>query len=148
MWSVSERPGLRRISDPLIAAAPAGVRIRTRIQVTDAEAAALTTVGVFLGSVYRSELAERLRRGRMGGESHGAWRAERKQVVTAVSSSRWAGAITRAVDDQYQLGMRGLAAHVADLRAAVDVLAERCALRPGERAPGRGRRGRTSARSR
>ena len=31
--------------------------------------------------------------------------------------SQWAGAITRIVDDQYQLGMRGLAAHVADRRA-------------------------------
>ncbi len=63
------------------------------------------------------------------------WRTQRKQVLTAVSSSRWAGAITRAVEDQYQLGMRGLAAHVADLRAAVAVLEQRCALRPGELAP-------------
>jgi hypothetical protein len=55
-----------------------------------------------------------------------------------VSSSRWAGAITRAVEDQYQLGIRGLAAHVRDLRAAVDVLEARCALRPGERAPSGG----------
>ena len=60
------------------------------------------------------------------------WRAERKRAVTAASSSRWAGAITRAVEDQYQLGMRGLAAHVGDLRAAVEVLEPRCALRPGE----------------
>jgi hypothetical protein len=52
-----------------------------------------------------------------------------------MSSSRWAGAITRAVEDQYQLGMRGLAAHVADLRAAIEVLEARCVLRPGEPAP-------------
>ena len=45
------------------------------------------------------------------------------------------GAITRAVEDQYQLGMRSLAAHVADLDAAVEVLEARCALRPGELAP-------------
>ena len=48
------------------------------------------------------------------------WRAQRKQAVTAVASSRWAGAITRAVEDQYQLGMRALSAHVTDLRQAVD----------------------------
>jgi hypothetical protein len=53
-----------------------------------------------------------------------------RDVVIAVG-----GAITRAVEDQYQLGMRGLAAHVADLGAAVQVLAARCALRPGELAP-------------
>jgi hypothetical protein len=59
-----------------------------------------------------------------------------------VSSSRWAGAITRGVEDQYQLGMRSLGAHVGDLRRAVEVLEARCALRPGESAPaGAGDRG-------
>jgi hypothetical protein len=71
----------------------------------------------------------------MDHEGHASWRAERKQALTAVSSSRWAGAITRAVQDQYQLGMRGLAAYIADLRAAIEVLQQRCALRPGELAP-------------
>src|SRR6202453_1678248 len=85
---------LRRMGDPVVAAGPVGVRIRTRIH---------------------------------PGAEHAA-------ALTAVSSSRWAGAITRAVEDQYQLGMRGLAAHVRDLGAAVEVLAARCALCPGERA--------------
>ena len=53
-------------------------------------------------------------------------------MITAVSSSRWAGAITRAVEDQYQLGMRGLASQAANLRAAIDVLEQRCALRTGQ----------------
>jgi IS605 OrfB family transposase len=39
------------------------------------------------------------------------------------------------VEDQYQLGMRGVVAQVADLRAAVAVLEQRCGLRPGELAP-------------
>jgi IS605 OrfB family transposase len=111
------------------------VRIRTRIHPTAQEAAAVTAIGELLGSVYRGELANRIRCGVLDREGHAAWRAQRKQALTAVSSSRWAGAITRAVEDQYQLGMRGLAAHVADLRAAVGVLAARCALRPGELAP-------------
>jgi hypothetical protein len=85
--------------------------------------------------VYRGELAERVGLGRLDPKSHALWRAQRKQALTAASSSRWAGAITRAVDDQYQLGMRALTAHVADLRAAVGVLEKRCALRPGELAP-------------
>ena len=67
-----------------------------------------------------------------------------------MSSSRWAGAITRAVEDQYQLGMRGLGAQVADLRAAVQVLEQRCALRSGELAPleGTGPHGRSRRRRR
>jgi IS605 OrfB family transposase len=123
---------LRRIGDPVVAAAPAGVRIRTRIRATGEEQAALTAIGALLGSVYRRELAARIRLGGMDRKAHAVWRAQRKQAVTAVSSSRWAGAITRAVEDQYQLGMRGLAAHVQDLRAAVEVVAQRCALGPGE----------------
>jgi len=126
---------LRRIADPVLAGAPAGVRIRTRIHPTAAEAEALSAIGQLLGSVFRCELAGRVRMGCLDRRAHAVWRAQRKQAVTAVSSSRWAGAITRAVEDQYQLGMRGLAAQVAGLRAAVEVLEQRCVLRPGELAP-------------
>jgi hypothetical protein len=135
MWCMTGGRALRRIGDPVVAAAPAGVRIRTRIHPTAAEAEALTAIGELLGSAYRCELAARVALGRLDQEAHAVWRAQRKQALTAVSSSRWAGAITRAVEDQYQLGMRGLAAHVADLRAAVQMLEQRCVLRPGELAP-------------
>jgi hypothetical protein len=126
---------LRQIADPVVAAPPAGVRVRTRLQVSQAEAAALTAIGVFLGSVYRGELAGRIRSGVLDREGRAVWRAERKRAITAVSSSRWAGAITRAVENQFQLGMRGLAAQAADLRPAITVLEARCALRPGQLAP-------------
>ena len=127
---------LRRIEDPVVAAAPAGVRIRTRIHPSAEEAVALTAVGAFLGSVYRGELAERIRLGRFDRHTHAVWWAERKHAVTALSSSRWAGAITRAVEDRYRLGMRGLAARVGDLRAAVDV--HRPAVRSAARRTGAG----------
>jgi hypothetical protein len=132
---MAEGARVRRIADPVVAASPAGARIRTRIHVSEAEAAALTSIGAFLGSVYRGELAERIRRGVLDRDDQAGWRAERKQAITTVSSSRWAGAITRTVEDQYQLGMRGLAAHAADLRAAIEVLEARCVLRPGQLAP-------------
>jgi hypothetical protein len=144
---MGQRAHLRRIGAPVVAGPPSGVRIRTRIHVMEAEAAALSVVGSFLGGVYRVELAGRVRAGHLDRPSQAVWRAERKQAVTVVASSRWAGAITRAVEDQYQLGMRGVAVHVGDLRRAVEVLEARCALRPGESAPvdagdvgGRGRR--------
>ena len=133
MRAVGKR--LRAIADPVVAGAPAGVRIRTRIHPTAAEAEALAVIGELLGSAYRCELAGRVRLGCLDRKAHAFWRAERKQALTAMSSSRWAGAITRAVEDQYQLGMRGLVAQVADLRAAVDVLEQRCVLHPGELAP-------------
>lgn len=140
--------GLRRIGDSVVAAGPVGARIRTRIHLSDAEAAALTVVGVFLGSVYRRELAGRIGCGVLDRGGQATWRAQRKQAITGVSSSRWAGAITRAVEDQYRLGLRGLAAHVADLRTAVVVLAARCALRPDELAPAEDADADTGGRSR
>jgi hypothetical protein len=139
---------LRRIADPVVAGPAAGVRIRTRIRVSGAEAAALTAIGTYLGSVYRGELAGRIRCRALDRDGRVAWRADRKHAVTAVSSSRWAGAITRAVDDQFQLGMRALAAQVTDLRAAVQVLEARCALWPGEWAAADGDDGGSGRRSR
>jgi len=56
---MGERGPLRRIGDPVVAAARVGVRIRTRIQLTEAEAAVLAAIGAFLGSVFRIELAGR-----------------------------------------------------------------------------------------
>ncbi len=92
--------------------------------------------------MYRAELAERVKLGRFDRDRHARWRAQRKQAVTAATSSRWAGAITRAVEDQYQLSMRALSANVTDLRRAVEVLEQRCALGPGQRATAPAARGR------
>ncbi|MGH3636947.1 MAG: hypothetical protein ACRDTS_23255, partial [Mycobacterium sp.] len=69
---------LRVIGDPVVAAAPAGVRIRTRIQPTAAEAEVLAAAGELLGSVYRCELAGRVRLGGLDRRAHALWRAERK----------------------------------------------------------------------
>lgn len=44
----SERQALRRIGDPVVAAAPTGMRIRTRLHLTDAEAVAIAEIGTFL----------------------------------------------------------------------------------------------------
>lgn len=132
---MSAPKSLRSIAAPVVAAGPSGARYRTRLHLSDGEAAALSEIGDFLGSLYRSELASRVALGQLDRAGHIVWRAERKRALTAVSSSRWAGAITRSVEDQYRLGMRTAAAHVADLRSAVQTLETRCALRPGETAP-------------
>ena len=129
----SSKP-LRCITAPVVAAGPSGKRFGTRLHLSPAESAALTEIGQFLGSLYRRELAGRIRLGRVDRKAQSVWRAERKRALTAVSSSRWAGALTRAVEDQYQLGMRALGAHVGDLQCAIEVLEQRCALRPGETA--------------
>lgn len=123
--------GLRRIAVPFVVAPPAGVRIRTRLRPTDTEAAALTTIGEHLGHLYRTDLAGRVALGRVPAAQRG--RTERKRNLTAVSSSRWAGAITRAAEDQYQLGMRALVAEVSHLRAATAALHRRIAVPVGRK---------------
>jgi hypothetical protein len=64
MGFMAKRAPSRRIEDPVVAAPPAGVRLRTRIQVTDVVAAALTVIAITLGELYRAELANRVRLGR------------------------------------------------------------------------------------
>ncbi|MGW2661005.1 hypothetical protein ACWCW7_08575 [Nocardia tengchongensis] len=114
-------------------AAPAGVRIRTRLRLTSGEARTLCEIGEFNGHLYRRELAMRIALGVLDRKGQGEHRAERKRALTIETSSRWAGAITRSVEDQYQTGMRTLGAHSRGLDAAIATLAARCALAPRER---------------
>jgi hypothetical protein len=48
-----------------------------------------------------------------------------------VSSSRWAGSITKATHDQWALARRGQAAHIQGLEAGVRVIRHRLSLRVG-----------------
>ena len=70
MWGMAEWGSLRRIADPVVAAAPAGVRLRTRIRPTATEAEALTAMGELLGSVCRGELVERIGLGGLDRTAH------------------------------------------------------------------------------
>lgn len=123
--------GLRPIADPFVVAPPAGVRTRTRVRPSADEQVALERVGVFLGGLSRQALASRVCLGRAGGREQAAWRAQEKRRLTGLSSSRWAGALTRTAIDSYHLGMRGLAAEVAALRAATETIAARMAVPVG-----------------
>ena len=112
---------------------PAGARTRTRIRPTPAEEAALTAIGSHLGSLYRTDLAQRLAQGRLDAQGQAASRQRRKHALTAESSSRWAGAITRAAEDQYQLGLRALTDEVAFLSRATATIDARAAVDCGTR---------------
>ena len=112
----------RVIADPFVVAPPSGARIRTRIRPTEGEAAALTRVGQLLGVLSRRDLSQRLA---LGVSGKGDLRAQRKQGLTSSTSSRWAGAITRASNDQYALGLRALFAERDSLSAAIAVLGKR-----------------------
>jgi hypothetical protein len=122
---------LCEIAAPFTVAAPAGARIRDRLCVAADEAEVLRLVGEHLGRHQRADLAERVSIGAVKGKENR--RAGRKKSLTAVSSSRWAGAMTRASEDQYQLSMRALYDDASTLHRAIRTIDKRLAVPCGQR---------------
>jgi hypothetical protein len=103
--------------------------VRTRLRVSDLDAAVLRAVGTHLGSLAGRDLAARCAGGRLDAKGQATSRRERKRALTAQSSSRWAGAITRTSQDAYQLAERNLRAQRASLLARVRRVESRLAVR-------------------
>ncbi|WP_329385364.1 hypothetical protein OG625_25345 [Streptomyces sp. NBC_01351] len=119
---------------PFTVSAPAGARIRDRLHLSTRDGEVLRIVGEHLGGHARADLAERVRIGMVPVKENR--RAERKRDLTTVSSSRWAGAITRASEDQYQLSLRCLFDERASLRRAISKIRSRLAVPCGQRVGG------------
>ncbi|WP_308310895.1 hypothetical protein [Streptomyces sp. GbtcB6] len=133
---MARRPGrkreLRVLAAPFTVAAPSGARIRDRLKgLTAADVKVLRLVGEHLGRHQRADLAVRVRTGNVPVQQTG--RAGRKKQLTAVSSSRWAGAMTRASEDQYQLSMRCLIDERAGLRRRIRTIGQRLGVTCGQR---------------
>ncbi|MGP8299039.1 hypothetical protein ACTPOK_14200 [Streptomyces inhibens] len=125
---------LRTLDAPFTVAAPSGARIRDRLRLTSADEKVLREVGGHLGRLQRADLMERVRIGRVPVKENR--RAERKRALTQHSSSRWAGAMTRASEDQYQLSLRCLFDERAGLRRAARKVRARLAVPCGQRCGG------------
>jgi len=129
---------LRAIAAPFVALGPSGVSIRDRLKALTAEdEMVLRLVGGHLGSLASRDLKVRCAQGT--DHSADTW-AGRKRAVTAESSSRWAGSITKATHDQWALARRGQAAHLDSLDAGIRMVRHRLSLplgaRGGQRVPG------------
>ena len=103
---------------------PSGVTIKTRLGPSPAQEQALREVGALLGALYRCDLVTRLSQGRLDARGKAESRRVRKKDLTAGSSWRWAGSITRATQDQYDLGIRALTAERDMLVGASATLSE------------------------
>ena len=106
---------LRKLAAPFVAAPPGGARVRTRLMVGDTDDEVLQILGAHLGHLASVDLARRVKEGSLDAKAKAGSRKARKQALTASSSSRWAGAITRTTEDAYGLARRNLQA-VAVLR--------------------------------
>jgi hypothetical protein len=126
--------GLREIAVPFVAAAPGGRRVRTRLRVSPGDAAVLRAAGSQLGSLAGRDLRAGGREGRVGAKEQAVSRRERKRPLTSLSSSRWAGSITRTTEDQVRLGERNLAAERASLRSRIKTIEARLRVPAGGRA--------------
>ncbi|MCX4591842.1 transposase [Streptomyces sp. NBC_01549] len=122
---------LRELAASYVVPGPAGVAIRDRLRVSQADAAVLREVGMLLGSLAAGDLAVRSREGLA--HDAAAW-AARKRGLTGRSSARWAGSITRATQDQWALARRGQAAHIGWLRGQVGQIEARLARPLGAKA--------------
>ncbi|MGH3380945.1 MAG: IS200/IS605 family accessory protein TnpB-related protein, partial [Actinoallomurus sp.] len=122
---------LRKICPPFVVSGPSGVAIRDRLKgLTAHDEKVLRAVGAHLGTLASGDLKTRCR----DGLDHDTekW-AARKRALTAVSSSRWAGSITKASHDQWALARRGQAAHIQSLEAGIRMIGHRLSLPVGQR---------------
>ncbi|WP_331755879.1 transposase [Streptomyces sp. NBC_01643] len=113
-----------------VAPGPCGVAVRDRLKhLTPQDEMVLRAVGAHQGALASGDLKARC----ADGLEHGAdtW-AARKRGLTKVSSSRIAGAITKATHDQWALARRCQAAHVQSLAAGIKTLRHRLSLPIGE----------------
>ncbi|MFI8069990.1 IS200/IS605 family accessory protein TnpB-related protein [Streptomyces sp. NPDC086033] len=129
---------LRPIAAPFVALGPSGVAVRGRLRgLTPEDERVLRLVGAHLGSLASKDLKARCADGLE--HSTESW-AARKRDLTAQSSSRWAGSITKATHDQWALARRGQAAHVQSLEAGITTIRHRLSVPVGQkgtrRAPG------------
>src|SRR5919197_1399496 len=119
---------MRSISEPFVVAPPTGARIRTRLRLSAWDEAVVREVGTSLGRLAGQDLSLRCQFG--PGDDQ---RAIRKRALTAACSSRWAGAITRTSNDQWERAYKNLLDTRASLRQAARKLRPRLAVPVGER---------------
>jgi IS605 OrfB family transposase len=144
---VSTPKRLRRFDGKREIGPPTGAAITARLRTSPADDAVCRAVAALVSRYRHRDLAERTRQGEVAGAAKRAALAGRKRGMTAVLSSRWAGAIVHGNDAQHDLAVRGQQAHAESLQAAIDTITARLAvpagesvLPPGARKPVRGYR--------
>ncbi|MFD9603521.1 IS200/IS605 family accessory protein TnpB-related protein [Streptomyces sp. NPDC059970] len=122
--------GLRELAAPFVVSGPCGVAVRDRLKhLTPRDEEVLRAVGEHQGALASRDLRDRCADGLE--HSTDTW-ASRKRDLTPLSSSRIAGAITKATHDQWALARRCQAAHIQTLEAGIKTLRHRLSLPIGE----------------
>ncbi|MFF1967319.1 IS200/IS605 family accessory protein TnpB-related protein [Streptomyces sp. NPDC058232] len=123
--------GLRKLETPFVAPGPCGAAVRDCLKhLTSQDERVLRAVGAHQGALASRDLKARCANGL---EHSGDTWAARKRDLTKESSSRIAGAITKATHDQWALARRCQAAHIRQLDAGIRTLRHRLSLPLGEK---------------
>jgi hypothetical protein len=125
---------LRPVAVPFVAATPGGARVRARLRLSPPDEAVLRAVGAHLGSLAGKDLAARCAEVRLDARGQPQSRAARKRALTAQSSSRWAGTITRTSEDQVRLAGQNLRAERTSLQTRIRRIEARLAVPAGGKA--------------
>jgi IS605 OrfB family transposase len=104
------------------------------LRVSAQDEVVLWAAGRHLGSLAGRDLAARCAEGRLDATGVARSRARRKKALTAQSSSRWAGAITRTSEDQVRLAGQNLRAERNTLQARIRRIEARLPVRAGGKA--------------
>ncbi|MGI3197952.1 IS200/IS605 family accessory protein TnpB-related protein [Streptomyces sp. GLT-R25] len=122
---------LRDLAASFVASGPSGVAVRTRLKhLAPDDEKVLRLVGAHLGSLASKDLKARCRDGLA--HSGGTW-AVRKRELTPLSSSRWAGSITKATHDQWALARRCQPAYIQNLEAGIRTIEHRLSQPIGQK---------------
>jgi hypothetical protein len=120
--------GLRVLAPPRLAEHSGAMAVRTRLHLSERDERVVAELGEFLGELASRDLAERIL---LGAEHTAKDFARRKRELTALSSSRWAGTLTRGSNDQWALARRAQAAHLAELEQAIATVSARLSVPVG-----------------
>jgi hypothetical protein len=104
--------------------------------VNDADRAVFEALGAHLGHLASIDLARRVKEGALDPKARADSRRARKQALTADSSSRWAGTITRNTEDSCSLAKRNLTAEKVSLEARIKKISSRVKVPAGDEKAG------------
>jgi hypothetical protein len=114
--------GLRVLAPPRLAQSSGALSVKTRLRLSSLDGLVLGELGGLVSQLATRDLAERV----FLGERHTREDfARRKREISALSSSRWAGTITRGSNEQWALARRAQVAHLEELDAAINTLRTR-----------------------
>jgi hypothetical protein len=124
---------LRKIAASFVVAPPDGARVRTHLMADGRDGEVLWALWAHLGQRASSDLACRVKEGSLDAKTNTRSQKARKQQLTAASSSRCTGAITRTTEDAYGLATCNLQAEKVSLQVRIKKISRRVKVPASEK---------------